>query len=77
MCLNGQISMILQVLHVVEISTENIAANFASIKKHMRSFCQGQGHFSRQTSNLRDDPEIGVVMGWVRERSGKGQEKVR
>ena len=39
--------------------------------------CQAQGHLSRQTSNLRDDPEIGFVMGWVRERSGKGQEKVR
>ena len=26
--------------------------------------CQAQGHLSRQTSNLRDDPEIGSVMGW-------------
>jgi len=25
--------------------------------------CQAQGHLSRETSNLRDDPEIGSVMG--------------
>ena len=28
------------------------------------SNCQAQGQLSGQTSNLRDDPEIGTVMGW-------------